>query len=285
LPIAAVAAGAFAATEIATVGIAAMSAFEVIAAVGAITSGIGALTGNEDLMKIGAIAGLAGGVGAFAEGQGWLASADAGKTVAAGSEGSNIAAMNQAAAPGVESTPAMNNPSAYQAGAETAGLPSATSNITAPSALANPTEQTSSLFDAPTPASPVEAFNAAKDSQQANIGIGAGAIDGYRNAASVTGKSGSILDTLKNFTDIFKDKDGKYDKGLLSIASNFVGGMFDSEKAAKADYYQSQADLTKSKLANGSAIPNMNFSTSTGSIWKPVSPTYNAPRPSLFYAR
>jgi hypothetical protein len=72
MPVVAVAAGAFAVGEIATVGIAAMSAFEVIGAVGAIVSGIGALTGNEDLMKIGAVAGLAGGIGAFAQGRAGL---------------------------------------------------------------------------------------------------------------------------------------------------------------------------------------------------------------------
>ena len=94
MPVAAVAGAVFAGAELVAGG---LTIFQTIAAVGAITAGVGAVTGDQDLMKIGGIAGLAGGVGMFAQNQGWLNS-----TQAVAESGSNTASFIGEAAPGVE---------------------------------------------------------------------------------------------------------------------------------------------------------------------------------------
>ena len=94
MPVAAVAGAVFAGAELVAGG---LTVFQTIAAVGAITAGVGAVTGDQDLMKIGGIAGLAGGVGMFAQNQGWLNS-----TQAVAESGSNTASFLGEAAPGVE---------------------------------------------------------------------------------------------------------------------------------------------------------------------------------------
>ena len=66
MPIIAIAAAVFAAVEIVEVGLAAMTVFEAVAAVGAVTSGVGVVTGNEDLQKVGQVMAIAGGVGTIA---------------------------------------------------------------------------------------------------------------------------------------------------------------------------------------------------------------------------
>lgn len=285
MPIAAVAAGIYAGAEIATVGIAAMSAFEVIAAVGAITSAVGALTGNDDLMKIGAVAGLAGGLGAFAQGKGWIASGNATTTAAENATGGVTHALTETVAPGVETTASLNNPSAYTAPTEagqTAGLEGIGQNLTAANPMTQEISQSSKgLIDAAAPASPAaEAMNPT-DLRLAN------GTQTTPPSGTLLGKGGSIFDTIKGFgKDLFFDKDGKLDKGMAAMASNFIGGAFDDAKAAKAEYDSAAADTLKTRLANGSAVPNMNFKLKPGSIWKPSAPTYNAPRPAgLFYAK
>ena len=74
MPVAAVAGAVFAGAELVAGG---LTIFQTIAAVGAITAGVGAVTGDQDLMKSGGIAGLAGGVGMFAQNQGLLNSTQA----------------------------------------------------------------------------------------------------------------------------------------------------------------------------------------------------------------
>lgn len=294
MPIVAVAAGAYAATTVATVGIAAMSTFGVIAAVGAITSGIGALTGNDTLMRVGGVAALAGGVGAFAQGQGWLATGDAMNTVGAEATGtSTTKALAQSAAPGVQSP----SPAAAMGNAgelATTGLEqgSIAGNLTSANQLARPglIDTVGSTADAgiigspltagPGAASaplPMEAGGFAKSLGMTELGAGAAKM-GFD---PTMGARGGIFDTLKGFGK-FMDEN----KTLSSIGANFIGGMFDEEKEAKANYYKAGTDALRAKTANASAVPNMNFKLKPGSIWKPTSPTYNAPRPSgLFYAK
>lgn len=74
MPAVAIAAGAFAAAEIATVGLAAMGTFTAIASIGAVAAGVGALVGSEDLMKVGGVMALAGGVGNLGAKAGWWSS-------------------------------------------------------------------------------------------------------------------------------------------------------------------------------------------------------------------
>lgn len=65
---------------------AAMTVMQGITFAGAALSLVGNVTGNKSLMKIGAIAGIAGGVGAFAESKGLFSSGTLGETFGAGKD-------------------------------------------------------------------------------------------------------------------------------------------------------------------------------------------------------
>ena len=62
-------------------GFAAMTVMQGITFAGAAVSLVGNITGNKSLMKLGAIAGIAGGIGAFAESQGLFSSGNLGETL------------------------------------------------------------------------------------------------------------------------------------------------------------------------------------------------------------
>ncbi|MBP8190373.1 MAG: hypothetical protein KAX73_00905 [Aquabacterium sp.] len=269
MPIAAVAGAVFAGVEIATVGIAAMSTFEIIAAVGAITSGVGALTGNEDLMKLGGVAALAGGVGAFASGKGWLGGADAAKS---GTEAvSNTEAMINSTGVGVENvTPTVDIGAEIGASSATsggtAGLSDTAANITAPSSAATPS---TGLIDAMNPT----------DIRLANGTQTTPFMTPASSAVAPAAQSGTFMDTIKGFADLFKDKDGKYNKDMLSMGMNFVGGLFDDKKGAETDYLKAQIAAMDAQRSNASAIPDMSgLKVSTKNIFKSTAPTYLAPR-------
>lgn len=269
MPIAAVAGAVFAGVEIATVGIAAMSTFQVIAAVGAITSGIGALTGNEDLMKLGGVAALVGGVGAFASGKGGLGGADAAKS---GTEAvSNTEAMINSTGVGVENvTPTVDIGAEIGASSATsggtAGLSDTAANITAPSSAATPS---TGLIDAMNPT----------DIRLANGTQTTPFMTPASSAVAPAAQSGTFMDTIKGFADLFKDKDGKYNKDMLSMGMNFVGGLFDDKKGAETDYLKAQIAAMDAQRSNASAIPDMSgLKVSTKNIFKSTAPTYLAPR-------
>lgn len=269
MPIAAVAGAVFAGVEIATVGIAAMSTFEIIAAVGAITSGVGALTGNEDLMKLGGVAALAGGVGMFAQGKGWLGGADAAKS---GTEAvSNTEAMINSTGVGVENvTPTVDIGAEIGASSATsggtAGLSDTAANITAPSSAATPS---TGLIDAMNPT----------DIRLANGTQTTPFMTPASSAVAPAAQSGTFMDTIKGFADLFKDKDGKYNKDMLSMGMNFVGGLFDDKKGAETDYLKAQIAAMDAQRSNASAIPDMSgLKVSTKNIFKSTAPTYLAPR-------
>lgn len=269
MPVAAVAGAVFAGVEIATVGIAAMSTFQVIAAVGAITSGIGALTGNEDLMKLGGVAALVGGVGAFASGKGWLGGADAAKS---GTEAvSNTEAMINSTGVGVENvTPTVDIGAEIGASSATsggtAGLSDTAANITAPSSAATPS---TGLIDAMNPT----------DIRLANGTQTTPFMTPASSAVAPAAQSGTFMDTIKGFADLFKDKDGKYNKDMLSMGMNFVGGLFDDKKGAETDYLKAQIATMDAQRSNASAIPDMSgLKVSTKNIFKSTAPTYLAPR-------
>jgi hypothetical protein len=271
MPIAAVAGAVFAGVEIATVGIAAMSTFEIIAAVGAITSGVGALTGNEDLMKLGGVAALAGGVGMFAQGKGWIGGAEK-----AGEAVSNTSAMIKTQGVGVESMAqnvgadiaGTSASSAASSAGQTAGLDtSMASNITAPTASA--ANSSSGLIDAMNPT----------DIRLANGTQTTPFMTPASSAVAPAAQSGTFMDTIKGFADLFKDKDGKYNKDMLSMGMNFVGGLFDDKKGAETDYLKAQIAAMDAQRSNASAIPDMSgLKVSTKNIFKSTAPTYLAPR-------
>jgi hypothetical protein len=72
MPVVAVAVAAWQVTVAVEVGLAALTAFQTLAVVGAVTSAVGAVTGNKDLSKAGMIMGAVGGIGNLASSQGWL---------------------------------------------------------------------------------------------------------------------------------------------------------------------------------------------------------------------
>lgn len=269
MPVAAVAGAVFAGVEIATVGIAAMSTFQVIAAVGAITSGIGALTGNEDLMKLGGVAALVGGVGAFASGKGWLGGADAAKS---GTEAvSNTEAMINSTGVGVENvTPTVDIGAEIGASSATsggtAGLSDTAANITAPSSAATPS---TGLIDAMNPT----------DIRLANGTQTTPFMTPASSAVAPAAQSGTFMDTIKGFADLFKDKDGKYNKDMLSMGANFVGGFFDDKKKAEQAFLDAKTGEINAQLKNASAIPDMSgLKVNPKSVFKNAPPTYMAPR-------
>jgi len=252
MPVAAVAGAVFAGAEIASVGIAAMSALQVVAAVGAIASGIGVLTGNKELAMIGGVASLAAGVGSFAQGKGWMsgdvASADAGAMAqSAAKEASNTSQMIQEAAPGVV------DPSA-----------AVTTDVTQAGGAATDVAEF-------TPAGAADAQVGATGAFAENGLINSGGVAGNSTAALVAGPgsapaSGGLFDTLKGFSATLKDN-----KELTSMAGNFIGGFFDKKKEAEAaaanastDLYKArtqneilQGDLARQSAANANSVPDL----------------------------
>lgn len=267
MPLVAVAGAVFAGSSIAAAGgLAAMGFFPGMAAVGAITAGIGALTGNENLMKLGGVATLAGGVGMFASGKGWFG---AGQTLGEATEPvSNIKAMSSTPGVGVESvTPDVDMgfyPGGEASGASsgvTAGLENtAANNITAPSSAAN------------TPTAP-----GLIDSMNPDSGLASAAKQTAITPPAV--KSSSPFDALQKFADIFKDKDGKYNKDMLSMGLNFAGGFFDDKKKSEQAFLDAKTGEINSQLKNASAIPDMSgLKVNPKSVFKNAPPTYMAPR-------
>ena len=72
MPVVAVGLAAFSVASAASVGLAALSAFEIIGTVSAVVGAVGSVTKNKTLMKIGMIGGIVGGLGSFATSQGWI---------------------------------------------------------------------------------------------------------------------------------------------------------------------------------------------------------------------
>ncbi|MES2942933.1 MAG: hypothetical protein V4772_08695 [Pseudomonadota bacterium] len=310
MPVVAVAAAVFSGIEIATVGLAAMSAFEVVAAVGAIASGIGAVTGNETLMKVGGLASLAGGVGSIASGKGLFGMGAAesgvngadlmsdqftasGATGAGGFSGASLPASPITGVATPDAVTSTTSPAAEAAVTPMDAAGTTASPITAPSPIAG---QQTGLLNQPTGAAPADlglpsetltpgaspALSAAKDSQLANQQLGANALGGYRPTSATA--SGGIFDKLKDFGKFAKDN-----KELVSLGGNFVGGLFDKNKAAQTELYNArtaseilQADIARQQQSNANAVPNMqNLKVSNKNIFPSGAPTYTPPRVGL----
>lgn len=278
MPLVAVVAAIGAAGTIATVGLAAMTAFEVVAAVGAITAGIGAVTGNEKLMKLGGIMGLAGGVGAFAESQGWIG----GEAAMSGTEAAASPATQSAQASNVVDAAGGNIAEVAQGGADVAktiesaattpgveqiteaaqggGLmaPKVDGGLQAPSAASA----------APTTSVPGEFVNESqKLMQQQNLAqAGVNQLNTNLPTVDVNGKPAGFLDAFKNVGKWMEEN-----KQLTSIGAAFVGGMFDEEKEAKANAYNAQSDLIRQQMDNMSRMP-------TARLMQPVTPQTPVPQ-------
>ena len=82
-------------------GFAAMTLMQGITFAGAAVSLVGNITGNKSLMKLGAIAGIAGGLGAFAESQGLFSSGNLSETLGMGAK-ETTSALTATPAPGTQ---------------------------------------------------------------------------------------------------------------------------------------------------------------------------------------
>jgi hypothetical protein len=277
----------FAGVQIATVGIAAMSTMAVVSAVGAIAAGIGAVTGNKALMQIGGIASLAGGIGQFAQGQGWLSG-----DLAAGADAASVA--SEAAAGGAE---AVSNTSQM--------IAEAAPGVVDPSA-ANYTNQMDLASDAAT-------AGAGGSAAEAMAGVSANAGGGLINSealsplvnqdvgsfggvasvtAGPTSTSSSIFGTLKDVGSFMKDN-----KELVSLGMNFLGGMFDDKKKAetgqinaatglyqaRTDSERLQQEQLRQQAANANAVPDITgLRVRQGQVYNTgPAPVYQAPKAGL----
>lgn len=270
MPVAAVAGAVFAGAELAT-GV--LGVFQTIAAVGAITAGVGAVTGDQDLMKIGAIGGLAGGVGMFAQNQGWLNTAQA-----AAEAGSNTATMISQEAAGVNDfAPTVDNGMGAvdtTANTETGDNlmedlgegGNITQGITAPTGVTQSPTMNTGLLNA-SPSTPLDMRLASK-------------------AVGEAAKNTSVFGSLQKFADLLKNKDGTYDKSLLAIGAYFIGGAFDDKKKAETDYYRSRTASEDAQRTNANSVPSLaGLKVSDKNIFPTNASTYTPTRVGLINAR
>ena len=236
-----------------------MTAFQTISAVGSIFNIVGTLTGNEKLAKVGAVASLAGGIGSFAQGKGWIASDGA-----MNDGGSAIAEMKNAPSPTVDAPGA------------TALTDSATSleSGMVTDAIAQSAPQQSSLMTAGAPQTNVMGSPPASNAlPQGDWGPDA--------------PPGMAPPAPKGLVNMFKDFAAwtNENKTLTSIGASFIGGMFDGEKKARTEKYGAEAEFYRNRTRNASAVPNMNFRPSGPVGFPSTAPRYTAPQVSLFNAR
>lgn len=303
MPVVAVGAAIFAGSGIAAAGgIAAFAAasgtFATIAAVGAIAAGIGVVTGNKALTKIGAVAGLVGGIGAFAQGQGWLAGdlakgADAGGLAGAEAAGSDYGAGSAAEASAINSAlaapaPGVVDPSAGLVGSVDPSAANYTnamdmaSDAAAGSSAAGVAGEAGGLMNSAGPTgSGLNSVNGSDLMSDLYKGPGAGGF-------GATSTSNSIFGTLGKVGD-FMEKNKK----LTSMGLDFVGGMFDDKKAAEGDYIQSgtdfniartananaQTEIMRQQMANANAVPDL-----TGLKVNPAVKVFNTGAPPVYMA-
>lgn len=264
MPIVAVAAGVYGATSLVAGG---LTVLETVSAIGAIVSAVGVVTGNKDLAMIGGIAGVAGGIGAFAQSQGWLASGNAGSAM--GDTASNIEAMTQTQAPGLESTM---NPTDMRLEAGTQTTPGGLMDAAAPeagtSAVTQAITEANPLANNPSPAS--QAMGPNPDVNPTDLRPAAGTQTSPLSGGPLGGSGGGILDTIKGFLA---------DKETRSMLGNFIGGMFDQEKAAKTDYYSALTEQLRRQAANANAIPRLglHLTPAAGGTFPTTTQTYHPP--------
>lgn len=292
MPVVAVGAALYAGTTIATVGIAAMSTMAVISAVGAIAAGVGVVTGNKALTQIGAVAGIIGGVGAFAQGQGWLSGDLAGGSDAAGLAGSEAAGSDYGAGSAAEASaidsaiaaqaPGVVDPSAGLLGSAdpsaanyTNAMDMASDAASAGSSAAGAAGEAGGLMN--TPLSPPVAQDVGSLGGVASV-----------TAGTPTATSGSIFGTIGKVGD-FMNKN----KEIAALGLNFLGGMFDDKKKAEAaqanaavGLYEAktgsellQQDILRQQTSNANAVPDM-----TGLKVNPAVKVFNTGEPPVYRA-
>ena len=270
MPVAAVAGAVFAGAELVAGG---LTIFQTIAAVGAITAGVGAVTGDQDLMKIGAIGSLAGGVGMFAQNQGLLNTAQA-----AAEAGGNTAAMIGQEAVGVNDfAPVVDN---GMGAVEAAGNVTGDTLMAADGGnIAQGITDTTGVTQSPTMNTQPGGLLNASPSNPLDQRLAAGKV-------GEAAKDTSVFSSLQKFADMLKNKDGTYDKNLLAIGANFVGGFFDDKKKAETDYYRSRTASEDAQRTNANSVPSLaGLKVSDKNIFTPNASTYTPVRVGLINAR
>lgn len=293
MPAVAVLAGVAGATSLATAGVAGLGLFGTIGAIGGIVSAVGAVTGSKDLMKIGGIAALAGGVGAFATNQGWLASASATETAAGATQGGAIEAMKNAASGAEAVSPTAGLAEANLAQQEASGLFNADKlsplGMESGTATAGLVDSTTDLMAQKNPLLDTSSSASITNPTDARLSLGTqttlppgSTFTLGANTLSPAGSGNSILDTLKGFGD-WAEKN----KTLASIGANFIGGAFDKRKAAEVDLLKAQTAALQQQAANANDVPKLGLKlTPKASIFRTQPVAYNAPMATgLFNAR
>lgn len=271
MPVAAVAGAVFAGAELVAGG---LTIFQTIAAVGAITAGVGAVTGDQDLMKIGAIGSLAGGVGMFAQNQGWLNTAQA-----AAEAGGNTAAMIGQEAAGVNDfAPTVDN--GMGVAETTANTVTGDDLMAADSGnIAQGITDTTGVTQSPTMNTQPGGLINASPSNPLDMRLAS-------KAVGEAAKDTSVFSSLQKFANLLKNKDGTYDKNLLAIGANFIGGAFDDKKKAETDYYRSRTASEDAQRTNANAVPSLaGLKVNDKNIFTPNASTYTPVRVGLINAR
>jgi len=242
MPIVAIGAAAFAGMEIATVGLAAMSTFEAIAAVGAITSAVGVVTGNKDLTRIGGIAALVGGVGAIGQNSGWWGEA---ATDASGSVASSTAEMGGNNPSAYTATPAVEN----IASANTSGLNPALDTVGDTTSLANPMTPTVGNGAPLAMPKPTGLIGGATDATGSLIGTGTAAEGAVAQTAANAAKPFSFMDKIKGIST-WAEAHPTLAFGAMQTGGAAIGAMFDETK-------KFQLEQAKKNAANINNVPSL----------------------------
>ena len=249
MPIIAIAAAVFAVVEIVEVGLAAMTVFEAIAAVGAVTSGVGVVTGNEDLQKVGQVMAIGGGLGMAATKLNVL---DWNPTV---SEVTGITTRAQdAAAAAAAATPAAAAGTTTSTTTGAIAPPDAVGTINA----ADTNVGSIATTDAPVAAAPVAAAPvAAAPGSAASLNLESG----LTPSAVVAPTSGmfaastpvapvtwfsAVKDYIAPFTEFAKENQ-MLTYGALQAGGSVVAGLFDPLKPAQVKKAEAEADLLTSQ--------------------------------------
>jgi len=253
MPIIAVALAVFAVVEIVEVGLAAMTVFEAIAAVGAVTNGVGVVTGNQDLQNVGQAMSIGGGLGMAATKVGVL---DWNPTV---SEVTGIPTQAQDAA-------YLSNvrPEAAAEAAAAAASTTTTTTVTgaAPQAILPPdaagtinaTDTSAGAINAAgtmveTPATPATVAPPAY-SFEAEIGqtpnVAAAAVMPTPPPVAPVTWFSAAKEYIAPFTEFAKENQ-MLTYGALQAGGSVVAGLFDPLKPAQIKKLEAEADLLTSQ--------------------------------------
>ena len=259
MPIIAIAAAVFAAAEIVEVGLAAMTVFEAIAAVGAVTSGVGVVTGNEDLQKVGQVMAIGGGLGTIATKLGVI---DASTPIIGDMTVKAPQELGYAAA-------GQTNPAdtAAAAGTNTSTMTgAATQAIAPPDAVGtiNATDTTAGSIattDAPVAAAPVAPVAPPAYSFEAEIGqtptVAAAAVMPTPPPVAPVTWFSAVKDYIAPFTEFAKENQ-MLTYGAMQAGGSVVAGLFDPLKPAQIKKAEAEADLlTSQKTLQDQQAANM----------------------------